>query len=86
MIVLPGLNCPGLALDEPNLTRRQVEYMVAIAQGCRGVADLSRYFCVSPNAGMAHIRALVRKGRVHQPKGTQNTLKIIRPLQWREIA
>ena len=82
MIVLPGLNCPGLA---PNLTIRQIQYMVAIQGGLRKYRALAKRFGVQVNAARLVVNTIKRKGRVegHRSAGT---LRVIRPLQWREIA
>jgi hypothetical protein len=91
MFVIPGIDGgPGLLLDAPGLTRRQTECLLAIAllNETRGHAN---YDTIGVEMASRHKSAthefvyhLVRKGYVAVEPRCANTIRLSRPLVWRE--
>lgn len=79
-----------LILDEPTLTEKQARFAVAIMRAeasglCVTLTELAEQFVCCKQNVKNYVIALQKKGVVTWNPGEKRTLRMARPLVWREV-
>ena len=81
--MIPGE--PGLVLVAPDLTAAQTRLLLAIAEGGATYRELGDTLRQHWNATWGTLRILERKGYVTRERFKARTIRLAKPLEWREI-
>lgn len=91
VVVILGMQGPGLELTLPDLTPTQVRYLMAIQEltatsgTCTTMREICRFLEVAYNSVMGALERLERKGYIVREKRKNRTIRLAKPLVWREL-
>ncbi|MDE2010248.1 MAG: hypothetical protein KGJ09_09265 [Candidatus Omnitrophica bacterium] len=92
VVIIPGIDCPGLALDLPDLTASQSRFLMAIMEltANKGfpptIRELVDHLGFSSLNSLSHTFSILkRKGCILRNGRKARTIRFAKPLVWVEL-